>query len=360
MRARRSDRRQLAVQPLLEASRGFGAQLERCAGAADARPVEVRRLEQDRRRRGSVTSVSPPPMTPATATGLARVGDDQHVVGQLAVDVVEQCEASRPPSRGGRRCCLPPSLLVVEGVQRLAHLQHHVVRYVDDVVDRAHAGRDAGAPASTPATARPSRARRRRRGSAGRGRGPRSSRRSLSSVGGLALSGVDALGGSRHFCAGDCAATSQATPSTDSQSGRFGVTSMSKIVSPRYSRSGCADRRVFRQHEDALVRLGEAELLLGADHARRLDAADLRRLERTASRRCGRRAAWRRSLREGDLLARGDVGRAADDRCGARRRADVDRDETQAVGVRGAARPSATWPTLMPSQSSPCDDRRRP
>ena len=50
-------------------------------------------------------------------------------------------------------------------------------------------------------------------------------------------------------------------------------------VSPRTCGQRRADRRVLGQDEDALVLVGEAELLLGADHARGLDAADLRRLE---------------------------------------------------------------------------------
>ena len=85
------------------------------------------------------TSLSAPPMTPATATGLFGVGDHQHVGLKLALAAVDECQLLAGP--GAADDDAPSAELVeVEGVQRLAHLQHDVVRYVDDVVDRAHAG----------------------------------------------------------------------------------------------------------------------------------------------------------------------------------------------------------------------------
>ena len=124
-----------------------------CARAADADRVEVGRLEQDRRRACRDLGVSPP-MTPAIATGFVGVGDHEHVRRQLAVDAVERAHALARPAPA-HDDAPAAELAVVEGVQRLAHLEHDVVGYVDDVVDRPHARRRAGAPASTPATARP-------------------------------------------------------------------------------------------------------------------------------------------------------------------------------------------------------------
>ena len=93
-----------------------------------------------------------------------------------------------------------------------------------------------------------------------------------------------------------------------------------------------ADRRVGGEDEYALVFAGEAQLLLRADHARRLDAPDLRRLEDgglpapaidQASAGPGER----------DLLARSHVGRAADHRQRLFTTV-VDRREPQTVRVR--------------------------
>ncbi len=77
------------------------------------------------------------------------------------------------------------------------------------------------------------------------------------------------------------AATSRATPSTDSTSPRFGVTLSVRIVSSRASasRSGVPGHELVRQLEDALVLLRQAEFARRAEHAVRLDAAQLRPAE---------------------------------------------------------------------------------
>ena len=68
------------------------------------------------------------------------VGDDEHVRIERALDAVQRRAASRP-RRARRITSAPPrSRCDVERVHRLAHLQHHVVGDVDDVVDGAHAG----------------------------------------------------------------------------------------------------------------------------------------------------------------------------------------------------------------------------
>ena len=87
----------------------------------------------------SRTSVLAPPITPATATARVGVGDHEHRV------------AERPalPVQGHHRLARPGppdddvaarEEVAVERVERVAQLPEHVVRHVDDVVDRAEAG----------------------------------------------------------------------------------------------------------------------------------------------------------------------------------------------------------------------------
>ena len=71
--------------------------------------------------------------------GARRVRDDQRVWGQLAIDVVQRLE----PLSGVSQADDDRSVVnrgAVEGVRGLAQLEHDVVRGVDDVADRAHAG----------------------------------------------------------------------------------------------------------------------------------------------------------------------------------------------------------------------------
>ena len=133
----RSDRRQLRAEPLLEARGGVGAQLQRLAGAADARPPEVRRLQQDRARgrRDLALAAAHDPgdrdcPSPSAMTSMSSPSTRSSASVEQAQLLARLGAADDDP--------LAPHLLVVEGVQRLAHLQHHVVRYVDDVVDRPH------------------------------------------------------------------------------------------------------------------------------------------------------------------------------------------------------------------------------
>ena len=79
-------------------------------------------------------------MTPATATGAARVGDHQHVRRQHSriwpSSVAQLLTGSRGPDPNLRAA----ELRQVEGMHRLAELEQHVVGDVDDVADRADAG----------------------------------------------------------------------------------------------------------------------------------------------------------------------------------------------------------------------------
>lgn len=92
-----------------------------------------------------------------------------------------------------------------------------------------------------------------------------------------------------------------------------------------------AHRRVRRQHEDAVVVVAQAQLVLGADHAAALDPADLARRQRDGPARPTRQRGADRCV--GHDLALCHVGRAADDL----RRGPVARvhgDEAQAIGIR--------------------------
>ena len=68
-----------------------------------------------------------------------RVGDDQRLGVELALDVVERLEPLPGPGAPDE----DPAVVDrgrIERVDRLAELDHHVVRGVDDVADRALAG----------------------------------------------------------------------------------------------------------------------------------------------------------------------------------------------------------------------------
>ena len=80
-------------------------------------------------------------MTPATPIGPVAVADQQHLGVEFAVDAVERDELFAG-LRAADDDALAAHGIVVEGVQRLAGFEHHVVRDVDDVVDRPHAQTD--------------------------------------------------------------------------------------------------------------------------------------------------------------------------------------------------------------------------
>ena len=75
---------------------------------------------------------------------LGLVGNQQHLAGQRAFLAVERCEffafgrAAHDDGRAMRHACCGQQM-VIERVQRLADLQHHVIRDVHDVVDAADA-----------------------------------------------------------------------------------------------------------------------------------------------------------------------------------------------------------------------------
>ena len=136
-RARRPARGR--VDALLPAVRAVRAQAERLRRAQDLRAREVGGLEHDRVRALADLGVGAA-HDPADALRPLGVGD--HAASSASssrswpssVRSVSPARARRAVSRA------PRMLRVVVGVQRAAEVVHHVVRDVDDVRDRAHAG----------------------------------------------------------------------------------------------------------------------------------------------------------------------------------------------------------------------------
>ena len=192
-------------------------------------------------------------------------------------------------------------------MQRLAQLEHHVVGDVDQRRDRAlaralqaplHPGRRRrrGVHVADHARRRSGRNLRDRRSSPGTSR--RSARGPVGVSGGTSGAPVSA-------------ATSRATPSTDRQSARFGVSLSvrSRSSSASTSRTIAADRRVGRQREQARRGRRRAPARRRAQHAR---ATRRRAPSRLLDRRVpGQLGADERARR---LHPGRDVRRAADDR----------------------------------------------
>ena len=166
------------------------------------------------------TSLSAPPITPASAIAPPLVGDHDVALLQRALDAVERrhaLAAVRAPDLDAAA-----QLVEVERVQRVAGLQHHVVGDVDQVRDGAHPAGGRAARAS-PAGSGPTvqagddagavaRAGRRRRGSATSTPRPCGSAISRRSSGARQLPAASPKS----------AATSRAIPTCESASGRFG------------------------------------------------------------------------------------------------------------------------------------------
>ena len=224
-------------------------------------------------------------------------------------------------------------LVGVEGVERVAEFEHHVVRDVDDVVDGALPG--GAQPLLHPLRRGPDRHPLDDRGGVARAQvgGVDGDRRGVGHVG-VALGVVAVV--RAHGLAGDGGARDGGGFAGDADHvhhvgavrPRVHVEHhVAEVVGER-----AADGRVGGQFEDALVRLGEPELALGQHHPGRLDAADRRGLERRslAVARVDELGAF---ARERDALPGGDVRRAAHD--GPRlARAVLDGRELEAVGVR--------------------------
>ena len=172
-RAGDAERRGSDVAAALEADRRLRLQPEPLARAADRRRMKVGALEGDEPRRGADLRI----VTAHHAADRARVlgvGNHEHVRLERAVGAVERADAlagTRAPD--DERA--PRQPLEVERVHRLSELEHHVVGDVDDVADRADAGRGQAVGEPLGRGARP-RSRTPARSSAGRGRAPRGGR----------------------------------------------------------------------------------------------------------------------------------------------------------------------------------------
>ena len=163
--------------------------------------------------------------------------------------------------------------VVVEGVQRLPRLEHHVVGDVDDVADRPLPG-EQQAPLQPPG--------RRRDGGALEQRGGEA-RVEL----GIADVDLDPAGQRRAFSLDLGRGRPQHGPGQRRDLARHaqdaGVAhhvgrdvDVEDAVAGVVGQRRAGGRRVGVEDDNALVPVGDAQLLLGADHRPRLDAADLR------------------------------------------------------------------------------------
>ena len=130
--------RDVRVDTLLPAVRALGPQAEPLRGAQDPDRLEVRGLQQDLGRVVADLGVETTHDRRERHRTLA-VGDQQVRRQQLAVRAVERAQLL--PLAGASHDDPPTGeLRPVEGVERASLDVHHVVRDVDDVRDRAHAG----------------------------------------------------------------------------------------------------------------------------------------------------------------------------------------------------------------------------
>ena len=125
------------VQLLLKPAGGFGAHPQLFGGDPHRGPVEAGGFEDHHV--GVVHDAAVFATHDARhRRGLDRVGDHQHIGGQLPLHPVQGDD--RLARFGVAHHDLAPlHILVVEGVHRLAILQHHIVGDIHDIVDGAHA-----------------------------------------------------------------------------------------------------------------------------------------------------------------------------------------------------------------------------
>ena len=130
---------QVRIGAALETHAGFRLQPELLAGAPHGERVEIGALEHDGLRRARHLGVGAAHDT-RDGAGPLGIGDDEHLrreCPRLAVEGLERFTRPRGPDTdlpAGQRG-------EVERVHRLSEFQEHVVRDVDDVADRADAGR---------------------------------------------------------------------------------------------------------------------------------------------------------------------------------------------------------------------------
>ena len=143
-----AEQRLARVDSAAEAEARFGVNAELTLGAPDAAPFPGSRFEQDVAGLGADLAV-PATHHPADAERAGRVGDHDLVRPQFPFRAVERRQAlvlvRQPGDDSYRPVAGVPvrplaQQVVVEGVVRLADLEHHVVADVDHVADRPLAG----------------------------------------------------------------------------------------------------------------------------------------------------------------------------------------------------------------------------
>ena len=270
-------RHKARVEALLEAVAGLAADAGVQLGAQDARAAEVGRLEHHVGGRLVDLGVDGPEHAGDDERPLD-VGDHEHLAVERALDLVQGDDLLallRPPHDERAAADLGG----VEGVQGLAPAEHHVVRHVDDVADRPHAG------------VREARLEPRRRVG---GLHPADDARAVA----RAEVGVDDLDGDRLFgrgaaqhrrsgggrrrqlrprrrrdLAGDAVDAEAVGPVRGQLELEHRLAHRQVVLQRR------ADLPVGRQHDDAGALLLVAELLLAHHHAVALDAAQVGLLE---------------------------------------------------------------------------------
>ena len=146
----------LDVRAPLEAVGGLGGQAQGLGRPADGAGREVRALEEHGPRRVTDLGVGAPHHA-GHGHGPVGVGDhERRVAERPALPVQRHHRLARP--RAADDDVPARQEIAVEGVERVAQLPEHVVRHVDDVVDRAEAGR--AQALGEPARRRPHRRRR--------------------------------------------------------------------------------------------------------------------------------------------------------------------------------------------------------
>ena len=271
--------RLLGRQALLEAGAGLAAQAEPPRGAVDVRPVPGRDLHQHAGRAvvrpRSARRPSRRRSTSARRRRRSRTTSGSRTCSTSSSVVIRSPSAARRTTR-----CAARDAVEVEGVQRLAGQQHHVVRDVDDGVDRA-AGPAAISRAFSHHGDGPivtfSKARAVKRGhelGAPRRRSDAGDR----VAGGVRVAAPTAAGRAARRWPRGPRARRRRRPR---QSGRLGVTSSSRtsVAIGRSCSSGAPGRSRRRaggvEHHDAGVLGADRDLVLGQDHALPTDAAQL-------------------------------------------------------------------------------------
>ena len=139
-RAPGGDHRQLRAQPLLEPRRRLRARLQFRRRPPDVRRMEGGRFQQHRRRRLRHLRLEPAHHAGQRDRRL-RIRDSEHIGRKLLFVAVDHHHLLALPG-ASHDDLASAQLLEIESVQRLAQLQHHVVRDIDDDVDRAHPAGD--------------------------------------------------------------------------------------------------------------------------------------------------------------------------------------------------------------------------